>query len=340
MKKKWFLLPLALVYYAVIRVRNYFFAVNILKKYRPPIFTVSVGNIQAGGTGKTPHVEYLIKLLSDHQIAVLSRGYGRTTTGFLMADETSSTETIGDEPFQIFTKFNKQASVYVSENRPRGVLEILKLELPKVLLLDDAFQHQYIERDINLLLTTYHELFTDDSLLPIGQLREPKSGANRADAVIVTKSPSEINSIDKDIVINKLRHYLVQETPIFFSKFLYGKPIGFVSQKFHRDKKVVLISGIGKPNVFEEFCSENFNVERTYRFSDHFNYARAGVKTLVQNHDKVQFVTTEKDYVKLIQLLKEDEQVRFFYLPISVNFEDSVSFDSFVLKRFKKFQSR
>ncbi len=340
MKKKWFLFPFALLYNVLVFIRNYFFSVNIFKKYRPPMFTVSVGNIQVGGTGKTPHVEYLIDLFASKQIAVLSRGYGRTTTGFLIADEISSTESIGDEPFQIYSKFKEKVRVYVSENRPRGVLEILKLQTPEVLLLDDAFQHQYIERDINFLLTTFDDLFVDDFLLPVGQLREPRSGVNRADAIIVTKSPIETSRVNKDFIINKLQPYLVTDIPIFFSKFLYGKPIGFRAQKFCQNAKVVLLSGIGKPNVFEKFCGDNFHVEQVIRFSDHFKYTRLEVDKILGNHDKVQFLTTEKDFVKLVQLLKENEQGRFFYLPIKVNFEESAGFDSFVLKRFKKFQSR
>lgn len=303
------------------------------------MFTVSVGNIQVGGTGKTPHVEYLINLFQDERIAVLSRGYGRSTTGFLKADQQSTPKSIGDEPFQIYQKFKEKINVYVSENRPKGVLEILKFEQPTLLLLDDAYQHQYIERNLNLLLTTFNQTFDADELLPVGKLREPKIGASRADALIVSKSPDQINDSTKVLIEKGLGRYCEVDIPIFYSSFAYGPPVGYLGQTFDYYKEVTLISGIGIPDIFEKYGEVAFKVVDIFTFPDHHVYVQSEIFTILQKNDKVQFVTTEKDFVKIDTLLTETEKKRFFYVPIKVKFEDAEMFNTFVLRRFKKYQS-
>jgi tetraacyldisaccharide 4'-kinase len=239
-------LPIGLLYGAITSLRNFFFRVKILKKYQPPIFTLSVGNLQIGGTGKTPHVEYLIDLFKNEEIAVLSRGYGRKTTGFLQANKNSTPQTIGDEPFQIYNKYADSVNVYACEDRPKGVLEIMKIRKPAVILLDDAFQHQYISPHLNVLLTTYQQPFTQDEMLPFGRLREFKENANRADAIVVTKCPEEVDAKYKDFIISEIRDFIDDDKPVFFSRFSYQNMIGYNSQVFDSNKEVVLISGIAK----------------------------------------------------------------------------------------------
>ena len=236
--------------------------VKILKKYQPPVFTLSVGNLQVGGTGKTPHVEYLIKLFATKRIAVLSRGYGRKTKGFLKASENSSPETIGDEPFQIYNKLGSKVNVYVSENRPKGVLEIMKIDNVEVILLDDAYQHQYISPHLNLLLTTFYQPFSRDIMLPAGRLRESRANANRADAVIITKCPETLSDKIKSLLMNEVRKFAGGNKPVFFSQFEYKEPVCYGKNEFMSNQRFKAIAS--------SHTRSEMDVEETGRRSEYF----------------------------------------------------------------------
>ena len=202
---KW-LMPLSWLYGLVVRLRNQLFEFGILKSRNFDTPIISVGNITVGGSGKTPHVEYLINLLKDNmKVAVLSRGYKRKSSGYVLADKESTMRDIGDEPYQMKTKF-KNIYVAVDKNRCNGIDHILKDKETKdtdVILLDDAYQHRYVKPGINILLTDYHRLIIHDKLLPAGRLREPQSGKKRADIVIITKCPKDLKPMEYRVIIIK-----------------------------------------------------------------------------------------------------------------------------------------
>ena len=218
---KW-LYPVSWIYGAVVVMRNKLFDWGIFRSKSFDVPVICVGNLAVGGTGKTPHTEYLIKLLRDkYQVAVLSRGYKRRTKGYVLATPQCTAKTIGDEPYQMYTKFSS-VTLAVDEKRCHGIEKLLKLKEPStdVILLDDAFQHRHVKAGLNILLTDYHRLFCDDTLLPAGRLREPVSGKNRAQIVIVTKCPQDIKPIDYNIITKRLNLYPYQR--LFFSSFRYG----------------------------------------------------------------------------------------------------------------------
>lgn len=218
------LLPFSLIYGLIVGVRNYFFNNGLLKSVEFKIPVISVGNLSAGGTGKTPHVEYLIRLLKDHfKIAVVSRGYLRKTRGFVLTDINSTVSMVGDEPMQYINKF-KNLLVAVDENRNHGIQKLMTshTELDAVIL-DDAFQHRYVKPGLSILLTDFHSLYSKDFLLPVGRLRESKKGAKRADIIIVTKTDPVFSPLSKRAVLEQLKPQPHQK--VFFSYVTYGLPI-------------------------------------------------------------------------------------------------------------------
>lgn len=311
---KFLLFPFALIYDLITSIRNWLFDIGIFKAYQSKIYTINIGNLTVGGTGKTPHVEYLIRLLSDnYDIAILSRGYRRNTKGFILADENSTAELIGDEPMQFYLKYRNKIKVAVCESRVEGAkkLESLFPNL-QILLLDDAFQHRAIKPHFNILLTESNRLFVNDFLMPIGRLRENMKGAKRADLIIISKSqkPSPLpNSILKFNI------------PIIHSGIKYGELKSYWGDdfKFDLNQKTIAFSGIAKPQLFNEYVEKKFKIQSFKNFSDHYNFKRNDIAKLLQNID-YQFITTEKDFVKIKSLLTQSELKQFFYLPIEVVF--------------------
>jgi len=213
------LFPLAIIYWLVTFIRNWFYDKGVFKSTSFDIPIIAVGNLSVGGTGKTPQIEYLIRLLADtYNVAVLSRGYKRKSNGFVLADENVTVENIGDEPFQIYSKFKNKCIVAVDVNRINGIKTLLNLpNKPDLILLDDAFQHRKVKATIYVLLTAYDDLFTDDYILPFGNLREPSNGKNRADIIIVTKCPDNLTPIEQDVIKTSIN----SPVPLFFSKIVY-----------------------------------------------------------------------------------------------------------------------
>ena len=245
------LFPVAFIYWIVTWVRNYFYDKQIFKSKSFDLPIIAVGNLSVGGTGKTPQIEYLIRLLQDeYKLATLSRGYKRETNNFVLANASTTVKQLGDEPFQFFTKFPK-IKVAVDANRINGITQLLKLEdKPEIILLDDAFQHRKVKAGFYILLTTYSDLFCDDFILPFGNLREPSSGKKRANMIIVTKCPSDIS----DHSMSKIKMKLGADVPVFFSKIEYDelvysemKPIKTADLK--REEKTI-VTGIAKPFPF------------------------------------------------------------------------------------------
>lgn len=318
------LIPIVPVYQGVTWLRNYCYDKNFLKSksYNLPI--ICVGNLSVGGTGKTPMIEYLIRLLkNDYLVGTLSRGYGRQTKGFCIADSYSEANTIGDEPFQFYQKFD-DIIVSVGEDRQSAIDNLLQLDKsPNVLLLDDAFQHRKVKAGLNILLTSYSDLYINDIVLPTGNLREPKSGANRADIIVVTKCPSNISEQDQKKIKGDLD--IKDHQKLFFSTITYSKSV--ISEKRQIDLNQLkntpfsLVTGIANPKPLVDYLlgkGFKFNHES---YKDHHNFSKSEIAELCKNE---LVLTTEKDFMRLRGKLEED---KLFYLPIESNIIDSEAFD-------------
>ncbi|MCE6989518.1 tetraacyldisaccharide 4'-kinase [Dyadobacter sp. CY323] len=330
-------MPLSWAYGWVTGVRNFLYDRLIFSSKKVPQFVISVGNLTVGGTGKTPVIEYLAKtLLPVTTLAILSRGYGRKTTGFLMANESSSAENIGDEPLQFYTKFKHNLLVAVCEKRVTGALKLAKSQPQvKMLLLDDAYQHRAIQRDINLLLNDYNRPFCTDTLLPAGRLRESRNGARRADAVIITKCPIDLTGPEKQEIAAQVATYTKPGTPVFFAFTDYALPLSYSGAPVEL-KNVKMVAGIADPSPFAAYLEARFNVVDKVTFPDHHNYTVQEVNELVRYLKSDTFVvTTEKDMVKLKPLAEKSGCAgRFAYIPVAVNFgADSETFTQWLTRQ-------
>jgi tetraacyldisaccharide 4'-kinase len=337
------LYPIMLVLNLTIFVRNWLYDKKILKSTIPKVFCINVGNLNLGGTGKTPHVEYLVRLLADkYKITILSRGYLRKTKGFILADETATAQTIGDEPMQYYLKFKNKINVVVCEDRVEGVREIERqIANSQLVILDDAFQHRKISPQLNLLLCDYNLPFYEDSLVPFGRLRDLRQSAKRADAVIVSKCPKDISYQKYKEIIAGIKQYTLPETPIFFSRISYESVVGYSSKSVFKPKQNSnIVTAIAKPEVFEKYLFEQgFSINHADDFPDHFSFRRKEIDEIIaktaQFKQILQIITTEKDMVKLKPLLNEEEMKHFFYVPIEIEIEDKKGFDDFVYLQLK-----
>jgi tetraacyldisaccharide 4'-kinase len=323
------LAPFALLFRLVTEVRNFFYDFGILKSQKSSISSLVVGNLSIGGTGKTPHVEFLInQFQNDWRLATLSRGYGRKTKGFLQAQHDSQPMEIGDEPLQLFQKFKGMIPVFVCEDRVLGI-EKIKNGFPEIelVILDDAFQHRRLKADFNILLTPYSKPFIKDYLLPMGRLRESRKGARRADLLIVTKCPETISLEEKMSLRNEMSPFLPKDTRILFSGLRYGNPYS-MSETATFSKHVILISGLADDRLFVGYSSQHFNVLEIFSFPDHHDYTIGDQKRFLNaaiTHEKdiPVFLCTEKDFAKLNSLGNGGFLGDFpiFALPIEVTFE-------------------
>lgn len=336
--------PISFIYGSILYIRNKFYDWNLLNSKGFKLPTISVGNLSLGGTGKTPHIEYLIRLLSPHlNIATLSRGYKRKTKGFYISNKNSTVEDIGDEPLQYQLKF-KDITVAVDEKRVRGVEKLAQLfSKPTAVLLDDAFQHRAIKPGLNILLTEYNNLYCSDFVIPSGRLREFSTGSKRADLIIVTKSPKELSEKEKQVVINQLKPTPTQ--PIYFSSVNYGviqpftkSAIAFENHEIATD--IILLTGIAKPEPLYQELSKKYNSILHLKFSDHHHFSTADVNQIKTAYatlkgDHKILITTEKDIMRLSSpsILKELQPIRIYYIPIEINFlgNDKKGFDKKIL---------
>jgi len=320
------LFPFAILYGFITGIRNFLFDKGILKSYSFDIPIIAVGNLSVGGTGKTPQIEYLIRLLSPkYKVATLSRGYKRKSEGFILADSTSNAEILGDEPFQFYKKFNT-IQVAVDANRKNGIEQLLsQTDKPEVILLDDAFQHRKVKAGFYILLTSYGDLFSDDFMLPTGNLRESRNGAKRANLVIVTKCPATLSLDEQNKIRAKLNLDLNQE--LYFSFIDYDDSIYSenksiaVSEIKNSDK--LLLAGIAKPDPFFTYL-KNPNDECII-YADHHHFSEKDISEIEKNAKNKIIITTEKDFVRLKGSLSKEQ---LFYLPIRSTFlSGSENFD-------------
>lgn len=312
-----------MIYKGITSLRNYLFDKEILPQFSPEIFTIGVGNLTVGGTGKTPMVNYLLQNLKDRNLGVISRGYGRKTKGYLHIDAKSTPETVGDEPFMLY-KNNPDINFFVSEKRVEGYKKAI-LDFPEIntFILDDAFQHRYIKPHFNILLSDFHRPFYKDSALPFGRLREARSGAKRADAVVVTKVPESISEQEKFEISDKIKAYAKAETPIYFANYKPGNPIN-IEQNYIKDKEeAILISALGNNQLFYEQQAEKQKILEHYALRDHFNLSEKQLEEIFKKYPETKIITTEKDWVKIESRIGEKEKKRFYIPKIRVEVEDS-----------------
>lgn len=323
--KSWslLLLPFAALYALITDIRFQLYQKKVFFSTKFDVPTISVGNLRVGGTGKTPHIELLIKLFAQtHQIATLSRGYGRKTKGFRLANQEDSPETIGDEPMQFYEKFGKKINVAVGEERALAIPELLYLRPEtNLILLDDAFQHLAVKPNCSILLTEYAKPFYQDFVLPMGRLRERRKATHRADIIIVSKCPEKISQSEKEQIRKKINQYAPQK-PIFFTKMTYGKPY-FLQNKENAEniKKVVLIAAIANPNYFCEAMQKTFDCQAYFFFPDHYFFQKKDLLPLKESlQDDSYLLCTEKDANKLKNILPQEILARTLAMPVEVDF--------------------
>ncbi len=350
------LLPLSWIYGCLVRLRNFCFDVGILKSHSFSVPIIAVGNITVGGTGKTPHVEYLIKLLKGRsKIAVLSRGYKRKSKGFIVADKDSTVRDIGDEPFQMKRKY-PDTIVAVDKKRVHGIKILTEQNRSlDVILLDDAFQHRYVKPGINILLVDYHRLIIYDKLLPAGRLREPLSGKNRADIVIVTKCPTTLRPMDFRVITKAMDLFPYQH--LYFTTLQYeclrhinnNSTRTFASLK--PDEHVLLLTGIASPQQIVEdlgtLIPEGETLSKrltSMAFPDHHDFKKKDVlrinETFAAMPSPKCIITTEKDAARLscIEGLSDEVCQHLYSLPVNVKFmlEQEESFNENIIGYVRK----
>lgn len=309
------LIPFALLYGFVTWSRNLLYNAGILKSKSYDLPVICVGNLNAGGTGKSPMIEYLLKfLLPDYRVATLSRGYKRNTKGYKLLSGNETAAEVGDEPLQFKRKFNK-AMVAVDADRQNGISKLQK-ENPEIILLDDAFQHRKVKAGLNILLTAYNDLYVNDFMLPTGYLREPTVGAERAKIIVVTKCPPKLTKREMETVRAKLRLQNYQE--LYFSFIDYDEEIISEETKVKlsslKDKKFTLVTGIANPKPLVNYLNKKgFDFDHRL-FKDHHDFTEAEIAQL--NKGEL-LLTTEKDYVRLHKSFKPGQ---LFYLPVKTAF--------------------
>ena len=345
------LAPLSWIYGFVVRTRNQLFDMGILKSRAFNVPVISVGNITVGGSGKTPHVEYLINLLQGKvKLAVLSRGYKRKSKGYVLATDDTTMREIGDEPMQMKKKFN---SVYIAvdKKRCRGIDRLTTDDETKdvdVVLLDDAYQHRYVKPGINILLIDYHRLIIYDRMLPAGRLREPSKGKGRADIVIVTKCPKDLKPMEYRVLTKALDLYPYQS--LYFTTLEYGnlKPVFEGDEKpltdIKNNESLLLLTGIASPKQMQIDLKKYSKNITMMTFGDHHYFSAKDIRKINRKFEEMpspkRIITTEKDSVRLVECegLSEEVKRNIFELPIHIKFmlEQGENFNSKILSYVQK----
>lgn len=328
------LFPFAFIYWGITSARNLFYNLGIFKTLIIPKKSICVGNLSVGGTGKTPLVSYLAELLSESvETTILSRGYGRNTSGFLWVNSKSKALDVGDEPLFYAHRFNKKVHVAVCEKRAVGVQKIYEtVPENELIILDDAFQHRAVKAGLNILITDFNKPLSSDYLMPVGTLRESRSGKNRADIIIVSKTPSNCNESIKNQIVKSLNF---NPDSIFFSHISYAPMIPF-GKKIESFKKVILVTGIANPKPLVEFISKQYEVEEI-TFGDHHSFTSADILRIHQKFDtfasdETIILTTEKDYMRLKDYTSEWnlQNYPWYFQPITIEIENEEKFKNLI----------
>jgi len=324
------LYPISIIYLIIISLRNFLFNCGILKSKKYHIPLIGIGNLSTGGTGKTPMAEYIFENFSKKfNLALLSRGYKRSSSGYIKASLRSSPKSIGDEPYQIFKKF-KNLLVSVDENRGRGVNNLI-LENKNLdgIVLDDCFQHRSISLKLNILLTTYKDPFFNDSILPSGNLREPKNSYKRADIIVVTKCSENMKQSEMNYFYNKIN--ILKHQSLFFSSISYNETLFGtynIQIKDLKKSRILLVTGISNVVPLIDYLNNNDVKFDHMKFSDHHNYSSKDISKIEKEFQDRLVITTEKDYKKIKNL---DLKNKLFYLEIKTKFlKNEVAFKTLI----------
>jgi tetraacyldisaccharide 4'-kinase len=348
--------PFSLLYGIVIYFRNLFFDTGELESVSFGVPVISVGNITAGGTGKTPHVEYLASALSDgRRVAVLSRGYGRKGSGFLLVRKDSGVAEAGDEPLQVKRKF-PHIIVAVDNKRVHGIKKLLKFKKsPAVVILDDAFQHRYVKPQVSILLVSYQRPLFKDLLLPAGNLREPKKNARRADMVIVSKCPPLMKRDEMEDFMARMK--LKKDTAIYFTTYSYGQPEYVFPGKHKRARPpalkkmkknnagILMVSGIADPGPLKRYLQNEAELTDSIIYGDHHMFTERDLACISSRYRKIKrdekyIFLTEKDAVRMGEIKISNRELRkaMCYIPVQVKFlaESGETFMNDLANRLKK----
>ena len=335
--------PISLLYGVGVAIRNLLYNVGLLKSVKFDVPVISVGNLSVGGSGKTPHIEYLLRKFKDYlRIGVISRGYKRKSHGYLEIDPYHSILSTGDEPLQLKRKF-RDVIVAVSESRSIGIMELLKhQDSLQLILMDDGFQHRSVRPGLNILLTDHHNLFTNDYLMPSGNLREWRSAYKRADAIIVSKCPNDLSIKEKKEIQDKIDPNSKQS--IFFSGFKYGTPYylfnGNVRKSLNESVEALVVCGIARPEYLEAYLQNKVGFTHSMKFEDHHHFSKYEVGRISKAYEDINknknaiVIMTEKDAVRIEEhrdFLIENK-VPIFVLPVAVEFlfDDEIRFDNYI----------
>lgn len=342
---RFLLFPFALIYGLIVLCRNFMYDASFFKSSRFSIPVICVGNLSMGGTGKTPHTEYLIRLLKDkYKLAALSRGFGRKDRSFRIADTFATAENLGDEPLQYHRKFGNEITVAAEANRVHGVMDICR-EKPEtnLILLDDAFQHRSIHAGLNILLTSYDTPFYEDFIVPVGNLREFRSGKKRAQAVIVTKCP-DFETINQNEIRQKLKLNAGQE--LYFSRLKYGvvRSLNDASEiESLQGFQVILVTGIANADPLVQKVSEHNEILHHFRYADHHRFKASEINEIHSLFDKFAgpqtiLLTTEKDAMRLMgdELKSMIKNFPWYYQEIEIEINESEKFDKMILNYVEK----
>jgi tetraacyldisaccharide 4'-kinase len=350
---KYLLYPFSFLYGTIVTARNMFFNMGVLRSQRFPLWVISIGNLSAGGTGKSPHSEYIARLLlklngqyenldlPPHKIGILSRGYGRLNKGFLLVNNSSNAKEIGDEPMQLKKRL-KDIYIAVDEFRVRGIKILLSLNPQlRMIILDDGFQHRYVKRNLSILLTNYNDPFYNDSMLPAGRLREPKGGYKRANIIIITNIPFAISDVEKKLILKNINPTSTQK--VFFSSIHY-EPMAPVFKSYtpapaiDKNCTVLLFTGIANTHSIYNHLAEIARDVVHVPFKDHHIFINADIAKImkafnnISNPHKV-IITTEKDSMRLHvgELMKDFGTAPLVYLPISVKVHNEADFENEII---------
>jgi tetraacyldisaccharide 4'-kinase len=350
------LYPFALIFGLIVRIRNYLYNTGILKSVSFDIPIISVGNLSAGGTGKTPHVEYLADLLGKNfRVAVLSRGYKRISRGFILSEKGSTASDIGDEPAQIKNKFPDMI-VAVDENRVSGVRNIIRKHPDtEVIILDDAYQHRRISPGKNILLCDYNNRYTSDHLLPYGKLREHRKNSKRANYIIISRSPLDLAPIDRRIIVGEMAPLSHQH--LYFTSVIYKEPVPFfddtpeplcLSKISETNRNILLLTGIAAPEYFYNYLSIYSSRIIHLKYPDHHTFTINDLNKINSEYNSLEagnrcLITTEKDAARLKEIpnIADFIDKGTYYIPIGISFlnDDGEEFDNFISDYVKTNQS-
>lgn len=339
--KRWYLYPFAVLYHLITAVRNVFYDWGIFRsvRFRTPI--INVGNLSVGGSGKSPMVMYLADFLSrNYRLGVLSRGYGRQTKGYGITNYDSNYKTVGDEAMQLFERFRNRFVIGVCEDRVAGAKKIIEDMDLGVLVLDDAYQHRAIRAGFNILMTDYSDPYFKDFVLPAGNLRESRAGANRAQAIVVSKCPKDLTEEKKQFYISRIKPKAHQS--VFFSSIRYDEKIFSLENSLPDNNlayyDILLITGIANPKPLVEHLSKFNKKFKHIKYKDHHNFTESDIKNIAEEYKKLGeykiILTTEKDFVRL----KNFDYLRdlVYYWPINIVMDRKEEFNQMILDYVRK----